>query len=46
MKMLALPKGGPNGVHGPVTRVPANIVETNNLLPHSNMEGVLLRVEA
>ncbi|XP_049447556.1 LOW QUALITY PROTEIN: uncharacterized protein LOC125898006 [Epinephelus fuscoguttatus] len=45
MKMLALPKGGQNGVHGPVTCVPANIVETSNLLPHSNMEGSLLAVK-
>ncbi|XP_077364609.1 uncharacterized protein LOC144009028 isoform X1 [Festucalex cinctus] len=45
MKMLALPKGGQNGVHGPVTCVPANIVQTNNLLPRSNMEGSLLAVK-
>ena len=42
MKMLALPKGGQNGVHDPVTCVPANIVETCNFLPRSNMEGSLL----
>ncbi|XP_073681626.1 uncharacterized protein [Garra rufa] len=45
MKMLALPKGGQNGVHGPVTCVPANIVETSNLLPLSSMEGSLLPVK-
>ena len=45
MKMLALPKGGQNGVHGPVTCVPANIVETSNVLPRSNMEGSLLAVK-
>lgn len=45
MKMLALPKGGQNGVHGPVTCVPANIVETCNLLPRSSMEGSLLPVK-
>jgi len=45
MKMLALPKGGQNGVHGPVTCVPANIVQTSNLLPRSEMEGSLLRVK-
>lgn len=44
IKMLALPKGGQNGVHGPVMCVPANIVQTNNLLPQSNMEGSLLAV--
>ncbi|XP_029935768.1 uncharacterized protein LOC115379188 [Myripristis murdjan] len=45
MKMLALPKGGQNGVHGPVTCVPANIVQTANVLPRSNMEGSLLQVK-
>nr|XP_021331136.1 uncharacterized protein LOC110439434 [Danio rerio] len=45
IKMLALPKGGQNGVHGPVTCVPANIVQTSNLLPLSSMEGSLLPVK-
>ncbi|XP_016118254.1 uncharacterized protein [Sinocyclocheilus grahami] len=45
MKMLALPKGGQNGVHGPITCVPANIVQTSNLLPLSSMEGSLLPVK-
>ncbi|XP_062283095.1 uncharacterized protein LOC133987667 [Scomber scombrus] len=45
MKMLALPKGGQNGVHGPVTCVPANIVQTTNLLPRSNMDSQLLLVK-
>ncbi len=29
MKMLALPKGGQNGVHGPITCVPANVKDYN-----------------
>ncbi|XP_030019133.1 uncharacterized protein LOC115439438 [Sphaeramia orbicularis] len=45
MKMLVLPKGGQNGVHGPVTCVPANIVQTTNVLPRSSMEGSLLQVK-
>uniref|UniRef100_A0A672HNV9 ATP-dependent DNA helicase n=2 Tax=Salarias fasciatus TaxID=181472 RepID=A0A672HNV9_SALFA len=45
MKMLALPKGGQNGVHGPVTCVPANIVQTTSVLPRSSMEGSLLQVK-
>ncbi|XP_061784267.2 uncharacterized protein [Nerophis lumbriciformis] len=45
MKALALPKGGQNGVHGPVTCVPANIVQTTNVLPRSSMEGSLLQVK-
>ncbi|XP_061749313.1 uncharacterized protein LOC133547832 [Nerophis ophidion] len=45
MKVLALPKGGQNGVHGPVTCVPANIVQTTNVLPRSSAEGSLLQVK-
>ena len=45
MKMLALPKGGQNGVHGPVTCVPANIMQTTKLLPQSDTDGSLLRVK-
>ena len=45
MKMLALPKGGQNGVQRPVTCVPANIVQTTSLLPCTNMEGSLLPVK-
>lgn len=45
MKMLALPKGGQNGVHGPVTCVPANVAETYNVLPRANTDGLLLAVK-
>ncbi|XP_038139885.1 uncharacterized protein LOC119782800 [Cyprinodon tularosa] len=45
MKLLALPKGGQNGCHGPITCVPANISQTCSLLPRSNMEGSLLPVK-
>ncbi|XP_049421807.1 uncharacterized protein LOC125882141 [Epinephelus fuscoguttatus] len=45
MKVLALPKGGQNGVHGPVTCVPANITQTSNVLPRSSMEGSLVQVK-
>ncbi|XP_061923815.1 uncharacterized protein LOC133663392 isoform X1 [Entelurus aequoreus] len=45
MKAVALPKGGQNGVHGPVTCIPANIVQTTNVLPRSSMEGSLLQVK-
>ena len=33
MKMVALPKGGQNGVHGPDTCVPANIVRNYKFAP-------------
>ncbi|XP_030578831.1 uncharacterized protein LOC115775437, partial [Archocentrus centrarchus] len=45
MKLLALPKGGQNGVHGPITCVPANVAQTTNLLPRLDMDGSLLRVK-
>ncbi|KAJ0006376.1 hypothetical protein NQD34_013649 [Periophthalmus magnuspinnatus] len=38
MKVLALPKGGQNGCHGPVNH-------TCSVLPQSNLEGCLLRVK-
>lgn len=37
VRILALPKGGHNGVHGLVSCGPANIVQTSNLLPCSDM---------
>ncbi|XP_049319463.1 uncharacterized protein LOC125780983 [Astyanax mexicanus] len=45
MKLLALPKGAQNGVHGPVTCVPSNVVDTTNLLPRANMQGSMLCVK-
>lgn len=44
MKMLALPKGAQNGVHGPVTCVPSNIVGTH-VLPRTDADESLLRVK-
>ncbi len=35
MKMLALPRGGQNGVKGPVTCIPSNVTEAVNVLPRS-----------
>ena len=45
MKMLALPKGSQNGVHGPVTCVPSNIVSTTNVLPRTDVDVSLYRVK-
>ena len=45
MKMLALSKRGQNGIHGPVMCVPADIVQTTNVLPRSSMEGSLVQVK-
>lgn len=33
MKLIALPKGGKNGVHGPVTCVPSNSDVVCTILP-------------
>ncbi|KAI2646116.1 OVARIAN TUMOR DOMAIN-containing deubiquitinating enzyme 10 [Labeo rohita] len=45
MKMLALPKGRQNGVHGPVTCVPANVKHTTNALPRTSPEGSLVCIK-
>ncbi|XP_078794680.1 uncharacterized protein LOC144988284 [Oryzias latipes] len=45
MKVLALPKGGQNGVHGPITCVPANTEQTTYLLPRMSIEGSLVPVK-
>uniref|UniRef100_A0A9J8ADG0 ATP-dependent DNA helicase n=1 Tax=Cyprinus carpio carpio TaxID=630221 RepID=A0A9J8ADG0_CYPCA len=45
MKMLALPKGGQNGVHGPISCVAANIKHTTNVLPRTENEGSLICVK-
>ncbi|XP_033832459.1 uncharacterized protein LOC117379863 [Periophthalmus magnuspinnatus] len=45
MKVLALPKGGQNGCHGPIFCVPSSVNHTCSVLPRSNLEGCLLRVK-
>ncbi|XP_038063129.1 uncharacterized protein LOC119733831 [Patiria miniata] len=45
MKMLALPRGGQNGVHGPVVCVPSNITKTLTALPRCNSSNELIRVK-
>ncbi|XP_073681681.1 uncharacterized protein [Garra rufa] len=45
MKMLALPRGGQNGVHGPVTCVPSNVTEVVNLLPRAENDDLMIRVK-
>lgn len=42
MKVVCLPRGAQNGVHGPVTCVPANITATTHVLPRTNEDGILL----
>nr|XP_021334689.1 uncharacterized protein LOC110440049 [Danio rerio]XP_021334690.1 uncharacterized protein LOC110440049 [Danio rerio] len=45
MKMLALPRGGQNGVHGPVTCVPSNVTETVDVLPRSENNDYMVQVK-
>ncbi len=45
MKVLALPKGGQNGVHGPVTCVPSNSNAVNNVLPRLENQDLMIRVK-
>lgn len=45
MKTLALPKGGPNGVHGPVTCVPSNVPQIASILPRPEHDDLMIRVK-
>ncbi|XP_041467172.1 uncharacterized protein LOC121417516 [Lytechinus variegatus] len=45
MKLMALPKGGQNGVHGPVVCVPSNTIKTVQILPRPDTEDQLIRVK-
>ncbi|XP_041461886.1 uncharacterized protein LOC121413199 isoform X1 [Lytechinus variegatus] len=45
MKMMSLPKGGQNGVHGPVVCVPSNTIQTVQILPRHETEDQLIRVK-
>ncbi|XP_035258455.1 uncharacterized protein LOC118219420 [Anguilla anguilla] len=45
MKMLALPKGGQNGVHGPVTCVPSNLPQIASVLPRPEHDDLMIRVK-
>ena len=45
MKVLALPKGGQNGVQGPVTCVPCHATAFNNVLPRVESQDLMIRVK-
>ena len=45
MKLMALPKGAQNGVHGPVVCVPSNTNETVEMLPRPETEDQTIRVK-
>nr|XP_054593309.1 uncharacterized protein LOC107395497 [Nothobranchius furzeri] len=45
MKLLALPKGGQNGVHGPVTCVPSNTETVSNILPRLDDQNLMIKVK-
>ncbi|XP_026121918.1 uncharacterized protein LOC113104784, partial [Carassius auratus] len=45
MKMLALPRGGQNGVHGPIMSVPSNVTKVVNVLPRSENHDFMIRVK-
>jgi len=45
MKLLALPKGGQNGCHGPVVCVPSNVNQVTNMLPRNDGNDLLLRIK-
>uniref|UniRef100_A0A9J7WX60 ATP-dependent DNA helicase n=1 Tax=Cyprinus carpio carpio TaxID=630221 RepID=A0A9J7WX60_CYPCA len=41
MKMLALPRGGQNGICGPVVCIPSNVSEVVNVLPRSENDFMI-----
>ncbi|VDI23724.1 Hypothetical predicted protein [Mytilus galloprovincialis] len=45
MKIMALPKGGQKGVHGPVVCVPSDLKKVTTILPRSEDESLLLKVK-
>ncbi|XP_071944760.1 uncharacterized protein [Antedon mediterranea] len=45
MKIMHLPKGGQQGIHGPVVCVPSNTVETVNVLPRPETDDQMIRVK-
>ncbi len=45
MKLVPLPKGGQNVVHGPVACVPSNINEVNSIPPRKEQSNLIIRVE-
>ncbi|XP_046381067.2 uncharacterized protein LOC124152241 [Haliotis rufescens] len=45
MKMMALPKGGQHGVHGPVVCVPSNIEKSTSMLPRCDVDDQMIRVK-
>ncbi|XP_072554803.1 uncharacterized protein [Paramormyrops kingsleyae] len=45
MRIVSLPKGGQNGVHGPVTCVPSSIPNVAEALPRVNNDDLMIRVK-
>ncbi|XP_071169456.1 uncharacterized protein [Mytilus edulis] len=45
MKIMALPKGGQKGVHGPVVCVPSDLKKVTTILPRSEDESLLLKIK-
>ncbi|CAG2244663.1 unnamed protein product [Mytilus edulis] len=45
MKIMALPKGGQKGVHGPIVCVPSDLKKVTTILPRSEDESLLLKVK-
>ena len=45
MKLLALPKGGQNGCHGPVVCVPSNVNQVTTMLPRNDGNDLMLRIK-
>ncbi|XP_072565310.1 uncharacterized protein [Paramormyrops kingsleyae] len=45
MRIVSLPKGGQNGVHGPVTCVPSSVPNVAEVLPRVDNDDLMIRVK-
>ncbi|KAI4887345.1 hypothetical protein NFI96_002624 [Prochilodus magdalenae] len=45
MRLMSLPKGGQNGVHGPVVCVPSNITDVTETLPRSENVDLMIPIK-
>ncbi|XP_076849952.1 uncharacterized protein LOC143498932 [Brachyhypopomus gauderio] len=45
MRLVSLPKGGQNGVHGPVVCVPSNITDVTEVLPRTENVDLMIRIK-
>lgn len=45
MKLVPLPRGAQNSVHGLITCVPSNVTDVANVLPRCEAEDLIIRIK-